>query len=455
MNNEQSTGRIAQTSLMTEGTIWKKILFFSIPLIVGNMLQQAYNTVDSIIVGNYVGSNALAAVGAGTALINLLIAFSQGIAVGAGVVVSLFLGARKREGVVLAVHTSLALAILLGLALTIAGFFSCRLLLEWMKTPEEVMTESTAYLRIYFGGLLFSVVYNMEAGILNAAGNSRRSLLYLAIASLVNIVLDLVLVRGFSMGVQGAAIATDMSQAVSCVLAFLFLTRVPAEYRINPKQIRVQKDMALRIIKLGLPTGIQNMVISFSNVLVQSSINLFGAKAMAGFGAYVKIDGFDILPVISFSMAATTFTGQNYGAGKIERIKKGMWTTLLMGLIYTTATGALLLIFAKPVMGLFTKDSEVIEYGISAMWYFCPFYFLLSIMHGLAGTVRGTGKTIPPMLILFVSLCVFRIIWIFFVLPQFGTIQGVYILYPVSWVIGVVLMILYVWKGKWLSNKPL
>lgn len=194
--------------------------------------------------------------------------------------------------------------------------------------------------------------------------------------------------------------------------------------------------------------GIQNMVISFSNVLVQSSVNGFGAAAMAGFGAYMKIDGFNILPVMSFSMAVTTFTGQNYGAGKIDRVKKGMWVTLAMGFVYTVLTGVLLLTFADPLMRMFTKDAEVIAFGKQAMRYFCPFYFLLSIMHGLAGTVRGTGKSVPPMVILLTSLCLFRIIWIQFVLPLFSTIDGVFVLYPVSWAFGTVLMILYTWEGK-------
>ena len=313
--------------------------------------------------------------------------------------------------------------------------------------------ESALYLKLYFGGVIFSVLYNMAAGILNAAGNSRRSLLYLAVASVTNIVLDLVLIAGLHMGVAGAAVATDISQLVSCVLSLLFLMRVPADYQVSLGKIRVQKKMAARIITVGLPTGIQNMVISFSNVLVQSSVNGFGAAAMAGFGAYMKIDGFNILPVMSFSMAVTTFTGQNYGAGKIDRVKKGMWVTLAMGFVYTILTGVLLLTFADPLMRMFTKDAAVIAFGKQAMRYFCPFYFLLSIMHGLAGTVRGTGKSVPPMVILLTSLCLFRIIWIQFVLPLFSTIDGVFVLYPVSWAFGTVLMILYTWKGKWLVVK--
>lgn len=438
---------------MTEGGIARKIFFFSVPLILGNLLQQLYNTVDSIIVGNFVGSNALAAVGSSTSIICLLIAFSQGLAVGAGVIVSQYLGAKEKQGVQDAVHTAIALSAILGVIITVGGICFSSQLLRWMHTPAEVFDESALYLKLYFGGVIFSVLYNMAAGILNAAGNSRRSLLYLAVASVTNIVLDLVLIAGLHMGVAGAAVATDISQLVSCVLSLLFLMRVPADYQVSLGKIRVQKKMAVRIITVGLPTGIQNMVISFSNVLVQSSVNGFGAAAMAGFGAYMKIDGFNILPVMSFSMAVTTFTGQNYGAGKIDRVKKGMRVTLAMGFVYTVLTGVLLLTFADPLMRMFTKDAEVIAFGKQAMRYFCPFYFLLSIMHGLAGTVRGTGKSVPPMVILLTSLCLFRIIWIQFVLPLFSMIDGVFVLYPVSWAFGTVLMILYTWKGKWLVVK--
>ncbi|MGI6027780.1 MAG: MATE family efflux transporter [Candidatus Heteroscillospira sp.] len=438
-------------ALMTEGSIFKSILFFSIPLILGNLLQQMYNAVDSVIVGNWVGQNALAAVGSSTSLIYLLIAFSQGAAVGAGVVVSLHLGARDKKGVHTSVHTALAIAVILGLLLTAGGILFSRPLLVWMNTPAEVMPEAVTYLQIYSVGMVFNVVYNMAAGIMNAAGNSKRSLRYLAAASIVNVVLDLLLIAGLKMGVAGAAIATNISQVVSCVLAMLFLMRVPEQYQVKLKKIRIQKKEALRIIKIGLPTGLQNMVISLSNMLVQSSVNAFGTAAMAGFGAYMKIDGFNILPITSFSMAVTTFTGQNYGAGKFDRVKKGMFVTMMMGIVYTLALGALLLTFSEPAIRLFNQDADVITIGMTTMRYFCPFYWILSIMHVLAGTVRGTGKSVPPMVILILSLCAFRILWISFVMPHFSAIDGVFILYPVSWILGMILMALYTWKGKWFS----
>lgn len=439
------------TVLMTEGGIFKNLLFFATPLILGNLLQQMYNAVDSIIVGNYVGSNALAAVGAGASLIYLLIAFSLGASVGAGVIVSQYLGAKDKEGVHKAVHTALAISIILGLILTAGGILFSRKLLVMMNTPAEILDDAACYLRIYSYGLIFNVVYNMAAGILNAAGNSRRSLMYLAAAAVVNIFMDLLLIAGLKIGVAGAAIATNFSQAISCILALWFLFRVPADYRISLKSLRIHKAMALRIIQIGLPTGIQNMVISFSNILIQASINQYGATAVAGFSAYLKIDGFNILPVLSFSMAITTFIGQNYGAGKYDRMKKGMWVTLLMGIVYTVLTGILLLTFSGQIMRLFSEDVGVIAYGQTAMRYFCPFYWILAILHSLAGTVRGTGKSIPPMVVLLVSLCLFRIVWIQLVLPYYTSIEGIFILYPVSWLVGAVLMILYTWKGKWIE----
>ena len=439
------------TVLMTEGGIFKNLLFFAAPLILGNLLQQMYNAVDSIIVGNYVGSNALAAVGAGASLIYLLIAFSLGASVGAGVIVSQYLGAKDKEGVHKAVHTAMTISIILGLILTAGGILFSRKLLVMMNTPAEILDDAACYLRIYSCGLIFNVVYNMAAGILNAAGNSRRSLMYLAAAAVVNIFMDLLLIAGLKIGVAGAAIATNFSQAISCILALWFLFRVPTDYRISLKSLRIHKAMALRIIQIGLPTGIQNMVISFSNILIQASINQYGATAVAGFSAYLKIDGFNILPVLSFSMAITTFIGQNYGAGKYDRMKKGMWVTLLMGIVYTVLTGILLLTFSGQIMRLFSEDVGVIAYGQTAMRYFCPFYWILAILHSLAGTVRGTGKSIPPMVVLLVSLCLFRIVWIQLVLPYYTSIEGIFILYPVSWLVGAVLMILYTWKGKWIE----
>lgn len=441
------------TLLMTQGNIWKLLITFSIPLIIGNLLQQMYNTADSIIVGNFVGSNGLAAVGSGTALINLIIAFAQGAAVGAGVVVSQYIGADKKDKIKISVHTSICISIILGLILSLLGIFASPSLLIMMKTPKVVLKSSILYLQIYCGGLIFNVIYNMATGILNAAGNSKKPLVYLAIASFTNIVLDLLFIKIFKLGVMGAAIATDISQAISCILAIGYLLKVKSDYKLYIKDLKINKETAVKIIKIGLPTAIQNMVISFSNVLVQSSVNAYGATAMAGYAAYLKIDGFNILPVLSISMAVTTFTGQNVGANRLDRVKKGMYSSLIMVLVYTAFIGAVLLIFSHQVLGLFTHSAHVITYGQLVMKYFCPYYFLLGILNVLAGTVRGAGKGIPPMIILLFSMCIFRILWIKIALPFYSSIDGVFILYPISWLVGAILMILYTKFGKWLPHK--
>ena len=438
------------STIMTEGSIWKKILFFSIPLILGNLFQQLYNTVDSIIVGNYIGSEALAAVGSSGSLINLLIGFCIGASAGAGVVIAQFYGAQDKEGVRKAVHTTIAIAIAAGAILTIVGIVTTPLLLKAMGTPKEVFDQASIYLKVYFGGILFSVVYNMSAGILNAVGNSKRSLVYLMIAATSNIFLDLLFVVVFKMGIVGAAIATDISQLLSCIFIILFLVRSEDVYRVKLKDIRCYDNLLGKILKIGLPTGVQNIVISLSNVIVQSSVNSFGAVAMAGFAAYIKVDGFNILPVLSFSMAATTFVGQNVGAGRLDRVKKGMYVSVAMGIIYTVCTGVLLLIFAPQVIGVFTQNKQVVEYGVYIMKFFCPFYWMLGILHILAGTIRGTGKTMQAMIVFLFSLCIFRVLWILGAMAVSQEIGGVMLGYPLSWLVGLVMILLYVWKGNWM-----
>ena len=442
-----------KTTIMTEGSIWKKLLMYSIPLILGNLFQQLYNTVDSIIVGNYIGSEALAAVGSSGSIINLLIGFCVGASAGAGVVIAQFFGAQDKEGVRKSVHTTLAIAIAAGVVMTVVGILLVPFLLRAMGTPEEVFGQAVTYLQVYFGGIFFSVIYNMSAGILNAVGNSRRSLIYLMIAAVSNIFLDLLLVVVLKMGIVGAALATDISQLLSCIFILLFLTRSQEIYRVCLREIRFYERMPSKIIKIGLPTGIQHVVISFSNVLVQSSVNSFGAAAMAGFAAYIKIDGFNILPVMSFSTAATTFTGQNIGAGKYDRVKRGMYVSLAMGIIYTIATGILLLIFAPQVIGVFTDNQEVVTYGVYIMKFFCPFYWSLAILHVLSGTIRGTGHTLEPMLVILFSLCVFRVIWITAALSIAHQFSYVMVVYPLSWMVGMILILLYAWKGRWMPKK--
>ncbi len=438
---------------MTEGPIWKNILAFSVPLILGNLFQQLYNTVDSIIVGNYIGSEALAAVGSSGAIINLLVGFCIGASAGAGVVISQFFGAKDNEGVRKAVHTTVAVAVFAGAIVSIAGIFLSPVILRAMGTPKEVLGPAVTYLKIFFGGMIFSVIYNMSAGILNAVGNSRRSLMYLVIAAVSNIVLDLLFVVGFKMGVEGVALATDIGQLISCIFILRFLIKSQDVYRLKLGDIRFYDNLLGKILKIGLPTGIQNIVISLSNVVVQSSVNSFGAAAMAGFAAYIKIDGFNILPVLSFSMAATTFAGQNVGAGRYDRVKKGMYVSVAMGVCYTILTGILLILFAPQVIGVFSGKQEVVAYGVYILKFFCPFYWMLGILQVLAGTIRGVGKTFQAMMVFLFSLCIFRVIWIFGALRIFHELFGVMTAYPASWCVGMIMILLYAWKGKWMPGR--
>lgn len=439
-----------KSRLMTEGSIWKSILLFSVPLILGNMLQQLYNTADSIIVGNFVGSNALAAVGSSGSPIFLLIGFSQGIAVGAGVVVSQFLGAKDREGAHTAVHTSLALSAILGAILTVCGIAVSRALLTAMNTPAEVLEDAVLYIRLYFGGVLFSVVYNMAAGILNAAGNSKRSLLYLACLHHQHRprpCSDRRMQDG--RGRCGHCHRYQPAGVLCALPAFSDAGggRLP---RDGKGSARAQKDGGPHHQGGPAHRYPEHGHLPFQCAGAGQRQRLW-CRCHGRLCRYMKVDGFNILPVLSFGMAATTFVGQNFGAGKIDRVKKGTFVTLGMCIVYTILTGILLLAFQDPIMHLFTGDETVIAYGKICMLYFCPFYWMLGILQGLAGTVRGTGKSVPPMVVLLISLCLFRIVWIQFALPLFAGIEGVLLVYPVSWAVGAVLMVLYAWKGKWMQ----
>lgn len=444
---------MSNSTVMTEGSIWKQLVKFAIPLILGNLFQQLYNTVDSIIVGNYIGKDALAAVGSTGSVINLLLAFCIGASVGAGVVISQYYGAKDERNVKIAVHTTVAISIIGGIAMTVLGIFVTPWMLRSMDTPANIYPQSKLYLQIYFGGILFSVIYNFCAGILNAVGNSKKALQYLMIAAGTNVVLDWAFVVIFGMGVEGVALATDIAQFVSFVYIIRFLMKSQDMIKLNLKEVKLNRSMAGKIIRMGVPTGIQNMVIAFSNIVIQSSVNAFGENLMAAFAAYVKIDGFNFMPVMSFSNAATTFTGQNVGAGKYERVKKGMKVGLALGIGYTLCTSVLLSVFGKYIYNIFVSDTEVIALGVYLLKFFCPFYFVLATMHILAGTLRGAGKTLPPMLIIIFALCIFRIIWINITVPMFGEMKWIFMAYPISFVIGTTLMILYTWKANWLPKK--
>lgn len=439
-------------TLMTSGTIWKKIVKFAIPLILGNLFQQLYNTVDSIIVGNVVGSDALAAVGSSGAIINLLVGFCVGASAGASVITSQYYGAKDVEGVRKSVHTTVAISIWGGIILSILGVVTAPMILKAIGTPEGVFDQAATYLRVFFGGIVFSVIYNMSAAILNAAGNSKKALIFLIIAAISNIFLDLLFVMVFKMGVAGAALATDISQLISCIFIIGYMRKSSDLYRLTLRDIKFHDKLLSKIIKMGVPSGIQNIVISLSNVVVQGGINSFGPSVMAAYAAYDKIDGFNLLPILSIGMAATTFSGQNLGAGEYERIRHGMKTSVSIGVVYSIITSIMLLILAPQIISIFTQDTEVIQHGTYMMKYMYPFYWILAIFHILNGTIRGVGKTMQSMLISIVSLCGVRVLWISIAFSIEHRLDWLLLAYPGTWFVGAVLVLLYVWKGKWLNH---
>lgn len=436
--------------LMTEGVIWKELLFFSIPLLLGNLFQQLYNTVDSIIVGNFCGKNALAAVGSSNPIINLLVSFFMGLSIGAGVIISRYFGARDQAKLHDAVHTSIALTLAAGLFMTIFGYLASPLVLELVGTPAKVMDNSVLYLQVYFLGILGVMLYNMGSGILRAIGDSKNPLYFLIISSLTNIVLDLLFVVTFDMGIAGAAWATLISQCLSAVLTMILLVRSKAEYRVILKDIKMKKDMLISIIRIGLPSGIQNAIVSFSNVIVQKNINSFGASAMAGCGSYTKIDGFAILPVMSFSMAMTTFVGQNMGAKKYDRVKQGAKTGMIMSCTVTAAIALILFLFAPNILRIFSADKKVLYYGILMMRTVVPGYLFLAISHALSGVIRGAGLTTVPMIVMVCCWCFLRMAWILSMMPIFHDIRVVFWGYTLTWLASAICMYWYYKKAHWL-----
>lgn len=446
---EQST----KNGLMIEGTIWKQLLLFSVPLLLGNLFQQMYNAVDSIVVGNYIGAQALAAVGSSAPVINLLVSLFMGVSVGAGVIISRYFGARNIQDLQDSIHTSLAFSILAGIIMTIVGILLSPLILQWIGTPQDVMLNSVLYLRIYFCGILSVLVYNMGSGILRAVGDSKNPLYFLIISSVTNIILDLLFVVVFKMGIAGVGWATMISQTISAILTILLLVKTKQEYKVTLKKIRFHKERLLEIIRLGLPSGIQNGVVSFSNVIVQSNINAFGSVAMAGCGAYTKIDGFAILPVMSFSMALTTFTGQNMGANKLERVHKGAKTGILMSVATTVVISILLEIFGPQILSIFTDNNQVIHYGLYMLHILAPCYIFLAISHAFSGIIRGAGITTIPMIVMISCWCVLRMAWILTSVPIFHDIGVVFMGWPITWFASALWLFLYYKKGNWKKSS--
>jgi putative MATE family efflux protein len=442
-----------QRGLMTSGVIWKELLLFSIPLLLGNLFQLLYNTVDSIVVGNFVGHQALAAVGASTPLINMLIGFFMGVAAGAGVLVSRFFGARKLEELHIAVHTFVAFTFLFGVLMMVAGITLTPLFLQWMGTPADIMDMAVLYLRIYFLGIIPTMLYNSGAGILQAVGDSRRPLCFLTIASVLNIILDLVFVIQLNMGVAGVAWATLIAQTISCILVAVTLLRSKESYQIIPKKIRIDKPMLMQIVRLGIPSGLQQMIVSFSNVLVMSYVNRFGSAAIAGFSSANKFDNFLGLPVNSFMLAITTFVGQNMGAKQIERVKKGINTCMFMGIGIVIAIGIPAYLFSDLCIRMFSQEADVIYYGSWMMRTLVPFYSILNIAQVLTGAVRGTGNTTVPMLINVFYYCIIRQVFLAVAMMFVNSIVVVFWSYPLTWTLSAVTLFIYYKRGSWLKHS--
>lgn len=440
---------------MTEGSVIKSILLFSIPLLIGNIFQQLYNTVDSVIAGNFIGKEALAAIGSSNSLINLLIGLFLGIASGAGVVISQYYGAKDEEKMQWAVHTSIAVSLIGGVLLTVLGVLLSPQILKWMGTPAEIMEQSVVYLRIFFCGSVFNIVYNMGAGILRGVGDSRRPLYYLCVTSVINVVLDLLFVIVFHMGISGAALATILSQGISAVLVVNALVKDRDIYTLHVKKIRIDVRMMKRILNIGIPTGIQSAIISLSNVIVQANINSFGQNAIAGCSSYMKIDGFVVLPIMSFGMAAMTFTGQNIGAGKTDRVKSGAVKTLLVGGIYCAVMSVVLFVFGSEALKIFSKDVEVNEAGYTMLMILVPFYICITIAQVLGGVFRGAGKSMATMVIMVGSMVGVRMIWVNVMIHIIPSLDTVLWGYPVSWIVAMLGVFLYAWKGKWLAKPAL
>lgn len=438
------------STLMTEGPIWKRIITFALPLFLGNLFQQLYNTADSLIVGNFLGSDALAAVSSSSSLIFLMVGFFNGIAMGAGVVVARYYGARRIDCVQRAIHTDIAFGLTAGAALTAIGLFLTPRLLVWMGTPADVLPNSILYFRIYFCGSIAFVMYNVLVGILQSIGDSRHPLMYLITSSLINIALDLLFVGVLGFGVGSAALATIISQFVSASLCLRRLLKSPEDYRVSIRKIRFDAVMLRQIIQNGLPSGIQNSIISVANVVVQSNINSFGKMAMAGCGAYSKIEGFGFLPVTCFSMALTTFVSQNLGAKQYDRAKKGARFGILCSITLAEIIGVCIYASAPYLIGMFNSDPEVVAFGVLQARTVTLFYFLLAFSHCIAGIMRGAGKATVPMFTMMVCWCIIRVSYITIAVKLIPVIRTVFWAYPLTWSLSSIVFLIYFLKADWM-----
>ena len=438
---------------MTDGSIAKQIMLFALPLMLGNVFQMLYNTVDSIVVGNFVGKQALAAVGSTTMIVNMLVFFFNGFSTGAGVIIANLFGARNMEKLHRAIETTMAATFLLSALFTVAGVAAVKPMLRFMATPDDVFGEATVYLQIYIGGISGLLVYNMGSGILRAVGDTLRPLYFLILTSVVNIVLDLLFVVVLRCGIEGVAWATIISQFISAALTLLLLTRSKDIYRLTWKDLKIDRGILGEIFAVGLPAGIQSVITAFSNVFVQSYVNFFGSSCMAGWSCYNKLDQFVMLPMQSMAMAATTFVSQNIGAGRERRADKGTVTAVSMSVGVTAVIVALLCLFARPAVRLFSPDESVIEYGVLFIRANCFFLLFNCVNHVLAGALRGRGDSKGPMIIMLLAFVGIRQVYLFGVtrfvantpfLVGFG--------YPVGWTACCVIELTYFFL-RWRKPK--
>ncbi|MDD6306095.1 MAG: MATE family efflux transporter [Clostridiales bacterium] len=437
---------------LLNGPIWKGIVSFAIPLFLGNLFQQLYNTADSLIVGNFLGSDALAAVSSSGSLIFLMVGFFNGIAMGAGVVISKYFGARDYENLKKAVHTDVAFGLAAGLLLTVIGMLLAPQILVLMGTPESVLPKSIVYFRAYFAGSLAFVMYNIVMGILQAVGDSRHPLYYLIFSSILNIVLDLLLVGGFHLGVGAAAFATAVSQAASALLCFIRLVRTKDVYQVQIRNIRFHEGMLKQIINLGLPSGMQNSIISFANIIVQTNINKFGVMAVAACGVYAKIEGFAFLPITCFAMSLTTFIGQNLGARQYDRAKKGAYFGIFCSVTLAELVGVIVHFTMPYLATAFDNTPEVVEIATRQAHVEALFYCFLAFSHCIAGIMRGAGKSTVPMFVMLASWCIIRITYITITVHFIPKIQVIFWAYPLTWSISSVIFLIYFLKADWIHN---
>lgn len=437
---------------MTKGSIPVLMTGFALPILLSQFFQQLYNSADAFIVGRVLGTNALAAVTSSGNLIFLLTSFFIGTSLGAGIVISRYFGAGDYESVHKAVHTHIALGLLGGCLLTLIGVFLTPFLLKLMKTDPEVLPEAIEYFRYYFLGGIPMIMYNVCQSIMNAVGDSKSPLYYLIFSSVTNIVLDVIFLAVFRFGVWAAAVATGISQLLSVILCFIKLTKKGRVISVNISKIKFHGKMVSEIVKYGLPSGVQNSVIGFVNVIVQSYINSFGKFAMAAYGAHCKIEGFAFLPINSFTMAISTFISQNLGAGNKERAKKGARFGLIICVLLAEVIGVVYFIFAKNFVGFFDGSPEVLFYGEMQAKTVSLFYGVLAFSHGVAAVCRGSGKAFVPMLVMFSIWCVFRIIYITIVMKMFNDISYIYPVYPVTWIISSIIFLIYYKFSNWVNG---